>query len=257
MNPVLTISAFVLAAGSAVRSTWSPCGLSMLSSITPFGERGRGQRFASTASGYLAGAIVGGATLGAAFAAAAAAVHVIGPGTGGVVVLAAGTALAGAAADSGLLGFRLPVLRRQVNELWLDRYRGWVYGAGFGWQVGVGFATYVMTAAVAVVAVLAALTGDVTVAFGVGATFGTVRGLTILANSTVTDPGRLRAAHRRYAAWRRPVWMALVAAQLVVGAGLGATVWLPSLALVPLAAAALLLIIRPARIVVLAGEAPI
>ena len=33
-------------------------------------------------------------------------------------------------------GFRLPSHTRQVNEAWLDEYRGWVYGGGFGWQIG-------------------------------------------------------------------------------------------------------------------------
>jgi hypothetical protein len=44
---------FILAAGvvavmSAVRSTWSPCGLSMLASITPLSEVGRGHRYRTT-----------------------------------------------------------------------------------------------------------------------------------------------------------------------------------------------------------------
>ena len=38
--------------------------------------------------------------------------------------------------------------RRQVNEDWIGRYRGWVYGAGFGAQLGLGFAVFVMTCAV-------------------------------------------------------------------------------------------------------------
>ena len=35
-------------------------------------------------------------------------------------------------------GFILPVHHRQVNERWLDQFRPWVYGAGFGWQIGDG-----------------------------------------------------------------------------------------------------------------------
>jgi hypothetical protein len=52
-----------------------------------------------------------------------------------------------------------------VNRTWLDRYRSWVYGAGFGWQLGVGVATFVMSATVYLMVVLAALTGRPLVAF--------------------------------------------------------------------------------------------
>ena len=53
---------------------------------------------------------------------------------------------------------RLPIHRRQVNERWLDQYRPWVYGAGFGWQIGTGLSTYITTAAVYLMVVLGALT---------------------------------------------------------------------------------------------------
>ena len=36
--------------------------------------------------------------------------------------------------------------RRQVNEDWMARYRGWAYGAGFGLQLGLGVVTIVTTA---------------------------------------------------------------------------------------------------------------
>ena len=49
------------------------------------------------------------------------------------------------AAHARIGGFRLPVHYRQVNERWLDQFRPWVYGAGFGWQIGAGLATYIKT----------------------------------------------------------------------------------------------------------------
>ena len=49
-----------------------------------------------------------------------------------------------------------PGPRRQVNERWLDEYRGWVYGAGFGAQLGIGVTT-VVTSAATYAALLAAL----------------------------------------------------------------------------------------------------
>ena len=45
----------------------------------------------------------------------------------------------------------------EAYERWLDQYRSWVYGAGFGWQIGVGFATYIMTTAVPITLALAVL----------------------------------------------------------------------------------------------------
>ena len=45
-----------VALAAAARSTWSPCGLSMLSQITPVAEAGRNQRFSRTAGWFIAGA---------------------------------------------------------------------------------------------------------------------------------------------------------------------------------------------------------
>ena len=51
---------------------------------------------------------------------------------GGRVAALAGVVAAGLWLDLGILGLRLPTTRRQVNEDWLGRYRGWVVGVGFG-----------------------------------------------------------------------------------------------------------------------------
>ena len=61
MSPVLIVGAAVTVVVAAVRSTWSPCGWSMLSTITPLTERGRGHRFGATASWFVGGAVLGGA----------------------------------------------------------------------------------------------------------------------------------------------------------------------------------------------------
>ena len=53
------------------------------------------------------------------------------------VGLAAGVLLVRAAA----LGRTPPSLERQVDHRWLDEYRGWVVGAGFGFQLGTGVMT--------------------------------------------------------------------------------------------------------------------
>ena len=149
----------VVAVAAAVRSTWSPCGLSMLSTITPFGERSRGHRYAVTASWFVAGSVLGGLTLGGLAAGLAAAVAATGVSAdsawlAGAVALAAGVTTA---IDADVFGEVIPIWRRQVNDQWLARYRSWVYGVGFGWQIGVGVATYIMTAAVFLVVLLAAV----------------------------------------------------------------------------------------------------
>ena len=69
--------AIVVALVGAARSTWSPCGVSMLSTITPLAEKGRGHRWWATATWYLVGSVAGGATLGAALGLLAAGVHAL------------------------------------------------------------------------------------------------------------------------------------------------------------------------------------
>lgn len=126
MSETITVLAFVLAVGAAAYSTWSPCGQSMLSQLNPLAERTRGQRYAVTAVWFVIGALAGGATLGLAMVALALAVDAIGISTAAAAGIAAVCALVGAAADARLLAFAPPFHRRQVDEDWLPRYRGWV-----------------------------------------------------------------------------------------------------------------------------------
>ena len=121
-----------VALAAAARSTWSPCGLSMLSQITPMAEAGRGQKFARTAGWFIAGSVLGGVTLGGATAVAAIALGAAGMGHDTAFALVTGCAFTAAAVDANLFGFGPPFLPRQVNEAWLSKYRAWVYGGGFG-----------------------------------------------------------------------------------------------------------------------------
>ncbi len=236
---VLLLLGAVVAVCAAVRSTWSPCGQSMLSSITPLSERSRGHRFGVTAAWFVTGSTLGGATLGLGLAAVAAAVARLGPvPVGAALAVAAIAAAVAAASDGRVFGRSLPFHCRQVNELWLNRYRRWVYAAGFGWQIGTGFATFVLTAGVYLLVVLAALTADPRAAFALGVGFGVVRGLGILPARRITSPVALAAFHRRFDAWG-PVTrvamtgvecgVAVVAAAAALGApgavlaGIGAT----------------------------------
>lgn len=217
---MLTI-AFVVAIIAAVRGMWSPCGLSMLSSLNPVSERARGNRFWLTALWYLAGATVGGMALGGASALAAFGVGRLDLGSTVTWTAVLVAALVAVASDTAMFGRSLPDHPRQVDERWLVRYRRWVYAGGFGVQIGTGFATYIMTAAVYLTVVLAVVTGSAGQAFAVCAAFGAVRGLTVVVAVGARTPDRLRATHRRLAALGpASLWIATaVSAAAAVDAG--------------------------------------
>jgi len=235
----------VLAAGlvcavfAAARSTWSPCGLSMLSTITPFGEKGRGHRYWVTASWFVAGSVAGGLTLGSVCALLAA---VLGPGP---LVVASVFALVAAAVDAGVFGSVLPLIRRQVDDRWLSRYRPWLYASGFGWQVGVGVATYLMTAAVLLICLLAVLSGSWVTALSICGAFGLARGLTVFLTAFASTPAALRSLHGRLDRWGPPVRWSVVAVQVASAVVLGPLVaW--AAVIVALAVVRLAFSLRPA-----------
>ncbi len=198
----LTVAAVVVAVAAAARSTWSPCGVSMLATVTPLAERGRGHRYRSTAAWFIAGGTAGGATLGLVMAALALGVRAAAPSTVALAAVACAVAVVAAASDTRLGGFRLPFHSRQVNERWLDQFRPWVYGAGFGWQIGAGLVTYIKTAALYLMIVLAALTASPATALAIGALFGLVRGLAVLLGRGIASPATLAEFHRRFTAGR-------------------------------------------------------
>jgi hypothetical protein len=189
MLPLLVLTTVV----AAVRGLWSPCGLSMLSSLNPVAERARGNRFSLTALWYVVGAGVGGALLGGVCAAGAALVAAVGLPSSGRFAVAAVCAVLAVASDLRVGGWSLPTFPRQVDERWLTTYRRWIYASGYGVQIGTGFATYIMTAGVYLLPVLAALTGQPGVAFLAGVGFGVVRGCTIALAGFARDPLRLQS----------------------------------------------------------------
>jgi hypothetical protein len=62
--------------------------------------------------------------------------------------------------DVGSFGLRVPTVRRQVDEGWRAGYRGWVWGFGYGIQLGAGVVTVVTTSTVYVTWLAAALSGS-------------------------------------------------------------------------------------------------
>ncbi|MEY2421815.1 MAG: hypothetical protein QOI95_1882 [Acidimicrobiaceae bacterium] len=188
----------------------------MLSSITPLGERGRNSRFAVAASFFVAGSLLGGAAVG--FLAGALGRLVVPDQPTVAAVVIAALALIGAAFDARIAGLRLPTITRQVDERWLQKYRGWVYGFGFGAQLGTGLATIVSSAAVYVMVVAAVFTGSIAGGTVIGVTFGLVRGASILFARRVQTPEQLRRFHRGLAANATRSERVGVATQGLIGA---------------------------------------
>jgi MFS family permease len=191
----------------------------MLASITPLGERGRRSRWGVTVTAFVIGSTVAGAALGTlAGALGAAALGGAADERWRLFVLAGLVAL-GLLLDLRVGGLRVPTTRRQVNEDWLVRYRGWVYGAGFGAQLGAGVFTIVTTATVYLVPLAAFLLGSTALGLLVGATFGAVRGVSILPAARSRDTAGLMALHRRMRAWEPAGRRAVLVVQALLLAG--------------------------------------
>ncbi len=111
MTALLTLAAAAVAVVAAARSTWSPCGVSMLATITPLAERARGHRYRSHGDLVRGGrASVGGARSASSWRRWPSAVRAAGPSTVvAVAAVACAAALVAAAADARL--GRLPPAR--------------------------------------------------------------------------------------------------------------------------------------------------
>jgi sulfite exporter TauE/SafE len=181
----------------------------MLTSITPLGERGRNRRWGYTVSWYVIGGALGGALLGGLAGLVALALGQLSPASRVLMFVAAGVCLAAALWDAS--GRRPPSWKRQVDETWLPRYRGWVIGGGFGAQLGFGVATIVSSAAVYAALLLAVLTTSFWGALGIGTAFGLVRALPLLSVRGVRTNEALASLHRRVSV------MAPVASRVTVG----------------------------------------
>lgn len=193
----------------------------MLSSIHPLGERGKGNRFAVTAGAFLLGAALGGASTGAVVALLSIPVSAVTSTTSATAAVAV-VAVTGAVFER--TGRSLPSVPRQVDENWLNEYRGWVYGLGFGFQLGAGVLTYITTATIYVALVAAVLSGHPLAALGIMTAFGITRGLTLLPARTIGSPQRLVEFHQRLHRWspavRTTSTSVLAASALFAGAAL-------------------------------------
>jgi hypothetical protein len=188
----------------------------MLASITPLGERGRQSSWGVTAAMHVLGSLAGGAAVGA-LAGLLGWLALGDVGSLGIVRLQyrfealAATLAAGAAWE--LAHRRVPGPRRQVDERWLDRYRGWVYGLGYGAQLGTGVTTVVVSSAVWAVPVAAVLSSRPSTGAVIGSVAGGLRGVSVLMAGRVATPQQLMAFHARMRSIERPVRAVALAAQ--------------------------------------------
>ena len=168
----------------------------MLSSIHPLGERARNNTWGVTATALVAGAVAGGFTLGALSGIAGWLVHSLIPWSAQAALIIA-IAIVALAIVSDLMGWtqKLPWPGRQVNENWIGTYRGWVYGSGFGFQLGAGLFTYVATLGVYVTIIIAFLSASPVLGAFIGFVFGLFRGLPVLTTSRIHDSESLRTYH--------------------------------------------------------------
>ena len=169
----------------------------MLSSIHPLGEAGRGQRWWLTVSAHIVGSTVGGAGVAVALGALGWVAAQAGMGATARLVVVAAVALLAAVVDGRGWPAWLWRPHRQVNEDWLTRYRGWVYGGGFGVQLGMGITTIVTAATLYAVGAVAFALASLLPAAVIGVAFGFARGFTVLAGGGIDAPDALLRFHRQ------------------------------------------------------------
>lgn len=199
----------------------------MLGSITPLGERSRGHRWTPALLWFAGASTVAGAALGVGLGLLGSIVLTSEPSRlrlWALGVLAAASVLA----DALLAGSGLPGPRRQVNDSWLRRYRRWVYAAGFGAQLGIGYATVVTTSALYVATIGAVLSGGALPGAVIMGVYGAVRGAMLLPARRVRSPSDLSALLRRADRLRAAFSDGLGAAQLLLAVAMVLTAVLAS-----------------------------
>jgi len=185
----------------------------MLGSITPLGQRSRNARWTPTIILYVAASVAGGLALGGALGILGA---VTAPPAPTRPWLLAGAVATGALWDLAPWGIGLPTVRRQVNEAWLRRYRPWVSGVAFGFQLGTGVSTVVVASAVYAAFAAAFLTASPSAGALIGAAFGAVRGAAILPAAAIRRPEHLGLIDARLRRWEGPSRRLAVACQLLL-----------------------------------------
>jgi hypothetical protein len=195
----------------------------MLSSISPLGERARNSRWWLTTTAYVVGSVTGGLALGALAALVGSLVPVSWRSSPWVLGAVALLLALGVVVDARSGGHGVPSWRRQVDVRWLDAYRGWVMGLGFGTQLGFGLVTIVTSTTTYAVVLFAALSGNVAVGLAIGGAFGLVRALPVPFSAGVRDREALHMLFARLDSWARPADLAARVALAGAAAAVAAT----------------------------------
>lgn len=193
----------------------------MLGSITPLGERSRGQRWGITVMFFVAGSLTGGAAMGAGLGAAGSPIVKLADANVGTRLLLGllATALAvGFVLDVGMFGRQLPTTLRQVSREWLTRYRGWVYGFGFGFQLGLGPVTIVTTSLTYLTLLACFFSGSWEAGLAIGAVFGFTRGAVNLSVARVREVHEYGVINTTLRKWEPHSQRLTTAAELGIGA---------------------------------------
>ncbi|MPZ52149.1 MAG: hypothetical protein GEU79_05360 [Acidimicrobiia bacterium] len=208
----LAILTALAAAIIGLRASWSsPCGESIVTTVHPLAEDARGRSWAPTALTFTLATIITASVLGAALG-----------GVGSLLPISedvslfivAGFLLTGGALD--LLG-RPPSTTRQLNENWLTTYRGWVIGAGYGAQLGSGFATVVPSWTGYALVPMLLLSGDVLSGAALGIAFGLGRVLAVAPAALIRDRSALLAVPDRWVGAEPVIAMVTSVAVAVIG----------------------------------------
>lgn len=196
----------------------------MLSSISPLGERSRGSSFPRTALAYVVGSVLAAVLVGAVLGGLGSLVGDDVRASAPVLAVLTLLLVIGLVLDVRSGGDGVPSLRRQVDREWIGRYRGWVTGLGFGFQLGLGFVTIITSTTTYAVYLAELLTGRWWAGALIGLVFGLVRALPLVLVRRVETPQGLHEVFARLDSWAAPADMVaraslgISAVVIVVGA---------------------------------------
>ncbi len=176
---------------AGITGAWSPCGFSMVETLSPAGYAGRRAVTVAACLTFTAGALAGGVLTFGGLALLGDAL-----GAGGAAAAGVAAAVALAAAIGEARGTRIaPQVRRQVPESW-RRVLPVPLAAGlYGVLLGLGFTTFILTFAVWALAALSVALGEPALGVAIGLGFGIGRALPVLALAPVADTEAGSRAH--------------------------------------------------------------
>lgn len=184
---MLSTAAIVLAIAAVpigATGTWSPCGFSMIETLGLRGHAGRMPTTLAACATFLPGALAGGALTFGLLAAAGELLH----GAGGQVAYALAAIIALVAAAAEIRGVRIvPQVRRQLPETWRWRMPLPVASAGYGFLLGLGFTTFVLSFGAWALAGISFAVGDPVAGVAIGLAFGLGRALPVVILAPLAD----------------------------------------------------------------------